>query len=516
MDGLKLAQNIIITAAILGFEAMAQDSDAPKPIFYEAAVTATAGSGRFAPFLMSANRYGTITSSDNILMSAAIGREIDPDRRFSYGFGLKLYGGLSSSVSYERYSSQDDLWYMHDERPSSFWIQSLYGEVKWRSIYLSFGMKEKGSMLLDNRLSSGDMTRSANARPIPELSGGLVDFRDIPLTRGWLQVEGELSYGKFTDPQWWRNHADYYNSKIVSGIWYTYRRLYLRTKPDMPLSVTFGLQSTALFGGETQYYYKGQLVKTDKRGIKFADFFKIIVPADAGDTEDFAMGNTLGSYDFKATYRFKRGSRLSAYFEWPWEDGSGLAKRNGFDGLYGVEYRSSEGKAIEAALIEYLDLTNQSGPIHWAPGDHPGTGLTGQATGADDYYNNAYYQSYANYGIGMGNAMVMSPIYNQDGYMAFVGTRMRGVNVAAAGMLSRSVGWEAKVGWRKAYGSGYVALLPSRKAWSVSAGGSWRCGGVPGLSLDFSIAFDRGDLPGNAFGCLAGITYGGNLSFSRN
>ena len=500
---------------IAGFKVSGRDSVALKPVVYEAGLSASISSGEFLPFYMSANRFGVMTSSGNLLLSAGISTEMDENERFSYGFGLKLFGGISSPVTYERFYPTGNDWTCHTERPSSVWIQEIYGELKWRSIYLRLGMKEEGSKLLDNRLSSGDLTRSANARPIPQLSGGFIDFRDIPLTKGWLQVEGELAYGKFTDSRWWENHSDFYNSKLASGVWYTYRRLYFRTKPEMPLSVTFGVQSAALFGGETKYYYKGQLVKTDKRGIKFTDFFKILVPVDPGDTEDFAMGNTLGSYDFRADYRLMGGDVISAYFEWPWEDGSGLAKRNGFDGLYGLKFSFAQNKVVPNILIEYLDLTNQSGPIHWAPGDHPGTGLIGQATGADDYYNNAYYQPYANYGLGIGNAMVMSPLYNRDGYMAFIGNRMRGMHLAAEGQISTAMNWEVKAGWRKACGNGYETLLPPRQAWSIAIGGNWMPEKIGGLSINFALSLDHGELPCNSGGFSVGLNYSGNLCFLK-
>lgn len=492
-----------------------QEKDELSVVNYEGAVLLSAGRSTFAPFYMSANRNGVIVSSNNALISVGLSKKINKSERFSYGFGAKLYGGYGNGINYERYDLNTDSWGWHKEYPPGFWIDELYGEIKWRSLFLSLGQMTAESYLVNNYLSSGDLTRSANARPVPQLRGGFIDFQNIPFTKGWLQIQGELSYGKFTDSAWWANHSELYNSKIASGIWYTYRRLYFRTNPKKPFSATFGAQSAAQFGGKTIYYSNGEIVKVDNRGFKFVDIFKILFPSDPGETEDFAMGNTLGSYDLRLEYKFKDNKTLAFYLQSPWEDGSGLAKRNGWDGLYGLEYKNPQiENIITGAVIEYLDLTNQSGPIHWAPGDHPGTGLTGEATGADDYYNNAYYNPYANYGMGMGNAMVMSPVYNQDGYMAFIGNRMRGVHIGLNGNIG-DFEWKLMSGWRKAYGNGFLALLPPKKSWSFYAKCSWNPNRIRNWVMSLGIGMDRGNLPCNSFGAEASIVYKGNFSYGK-
>ena len=80
---------------------------------------------------------------------------------------------------------------------------------------------------------------------------------------------------------------------------------------------------------------------------------------------------------------------------------------NGFDGLWGLEYRSDHSnKLITGAVIEYIDFTNQSGPIHWTPNDRPGTPITSHSSGADDYYNNYIYNGYQSRGLSIGSPFV--------------------------------------------------------------------------------------------------------------
>lgn len=479
-------------------------------IGYRAQLTAWKSSGDFAPHYMAANRFGRLTMADGATVELMAGSgSLDIGRKWDVAFGVEAIGGYRSGASYMRYSSETQSWGEDIRRPNVVRLQQLYAEAKWRSLFVSVGMKERGSALLDDNLSSGDLAHSANTRPIPQLRVGFLDFVDIPFTRGELQVEGNVAYGRFADDSWWQSHFNHYNGHIATATWYLYRRIYFRTSPAHRLGVTFGAQCVSQFGGSTDYYTHGEIDRVQKRGLRFADFFKVFFPTDAGD-EDFRIGNTLGSWDLKASYRLNGGSSLAAYFQWPWEDGSGMAKRNGWDGLYGVEFRSGRG-VIKGVAIEYLDLTNQSGPMHWAPGDFPGTTVTGEARGADNYYNNSYYNSYAYFGQTIGSPMVMGPVYNRDGYMQMTGNRMRGVHGAVSGCIGPRWQWRVMAGWRKAYGNGFEPLIPARHTVSAMAEGKWLPRAIDGLAMTLQAAIDRGTLPSNSFGIALSAQYTGKI-----
>ncbi len=55
-------------------------------------------------------------------------------------------------------------------------IQQLYGDFRYKSWGIYAGSKEIHSPLLNPELSSGGLTWSGNARPIPQIGGGLVDY----------------------------------------------------------------------------------------------------------------------------------------------------------------------------------------------------------------------------------------------------------------------------------------------------------------------------------------------------
>lgn len=506
-----------VAAAVLALPAV---SMADEPIVYDGEVVATASTGKFAPLYMSALTHGVVSQGSNAIVGAGFHRYIDTLSRFSWGYGARAYVGVGSSVDYERFHPADGAesptyWSGHPEHPAPIWLQELYAQVKYRGVYLTVGMEEKASPLLDNYLTSGDLIRSGNTRPLPGVAAGFIDFQDIPFTNGWVQINGEINYYRYTDSDWWADRFNYYYGHVVSGQYGIYRRCYFRSKPSERFSVTAGAQCASQFGGTAHYYVDGKMYRTNKYPAGFKDFVKMFWPIEDG-TEGFTQGNTLGSWDFKARYRMRDDSELSAYFQWPWEDGSGIGKLNGLDGLWGVEYRFPERSTlVKAVVMEVLSFTNQSGPIHWAPGDYPGTSITDQATGSDDYYNNVFYNPYAVYGLSQGTPMMMAPIYNTDGYMAFIGTRMKGIHFAVEGTVGRSLDYRVKIGHRKTWGSGYIPLPHPLKATSGMIEARYRSQRVDGLAYRLQLAFDSGDMPQNSFGAMLSITYNGLLTLRK-
>lgn len=497
----------------------ATSAKAEYAVDYSVGALGTAAGGSFAPYYMSANRYGTVTQSGNALLRVAASRQIDRSARFSYGFGADFIGGYGSPADYLGYQAGMeeaglDPWSRNPEQPAAAWVQQLYGEVKYRSLFLSVGMKQRGSALLDNSLSSGDMTHSANARPIPEARAGFLDFTDIPWINGWVQLQGELSYGKMMDGKYNENRYNYYNYHINTGAIYTYKRLYFRTKPSMPFSVTLGMQSAGFFGGTTSFYEGGNQVKSYRlsRGLKM--FLKMLVPTDGG--VEYYAGSSLGSWDIVLRYRLANGATIRGYHQKPFENGSGIGFMNGFDGLWGLEYKAPAPGWISGAVIEYIDLTNQSGPNHWDPEDFPGSTMAGESTGADDYYNNFEYNSFANYGMSLGTPFIPSPVYNTNGCLQFLDNRVRGFHIGVEGEAPGGQwAYRALGGYRKGWGTPYMPLLEPESATSVMVEGKYRPTAVKGLEVCLQLAGDKGSMFGDHFGAALAVRYSGTLTFGK-
>ncbi len=489
-------------------------ADEPLKIDYEASVLANASSGHFAPYMIGSWNYGRINAKAGLWHDGLIKKETDMSRRFSWGAGFEYLLGYGSAADYSRYEAATDTWSVSERRQSPARIQQLYGEIKYRSVYLLAGMKERHSRIVDDTLSSGDLTRSNNARPIPGIAAGFLDFVDIPLTNGWVQIDGEIMYGKFTDSKYKEQTFNYYSGNLATDLWYIYRRCYFRTKPSQPLSLTIGMQAAGQFGGRTVYYTRGKVRRTEDRGFKFKDIFTMFFPSE-GSGQEYYDGNSLGSWDVKLRYRFNNGSSLSAYFEGPWEDGSGIGRQNGFDGLWGLQYNFAQKGIVSKVLFEYFDFTNQSGPIHYSPEAVAGSSITDGATGGDDYYNNVFYGPYSNYGMSIGSPFVVSPLYNLDGSPNYCHNKARGFHAAAEGEAGA---WSYKlmISYQQAGGQGRIPAYSKLHDTSALAKVQWLpSASIPGLRLTAEAAFDKGNLRGNNFGVLAGISYCGSFTFGK-
>ena len=174
-------------------------------------------------------------------------------------------GGWSSATSYGIFDpSATSQWGTRDARPAAIWLQEAWAGFKFRGVYIEGGMRQSGSPLLDDELSSGDMVHSANARPIPQIMAGFIDFQDIPFTNKWAQIKGVISYGWFVQNGWIDSHYNFYNYHINRNQLYSYKNIYFRSNPQKPFSVTVGAQIAGDFGGTTYHYAKGQLYDVEK------------------------------------------------------------------------------------------------------------------------------------------------------------------------------------------------------------------------------------------------------------
>ena len=480
---------------------------------YTATVIANASSGEHAPYMLGSWNSGRVTGASGAWLDGQLEKKLDLEKRFSWSVGAECIFGYGSQARYKRFD--DGKWTLSGVRQAPARLIQMFGQLKYRGEYLLGGMKERHSGIVDDYLSSGDLTRSNNARPIPGVSAGFIDFQNIPLTNGWVQIEGEIMYGKFMDDRLREKTFNYYSGLFCTGNYYTYKRCYFRTKPSMPFSVTVGMQSAGEFAGKARYYRRGLVTREEDRKFHIKDIIDMFFPIE-GSGEGYYKGNSLGSWDLKARYNFNNGSTLTAYFEWPWEDGSGIGKMNGWDGLWGLQYTFPESCPIGNVLVEYFDFTNQSGPIHYAPADNPGSSITEGLTGGDNYYNNDFYGPYSNYGMSIGSPFVLSPLYNLNGLPGFEHNRARGVHVALEGYMGSELSYIAKFSYQKAGGTGRIPSIILLSDTSLMFGLRWMpTYKLRGLSVRANVAMDTGGLRGSNVGCMLSFSYTGNFTLGR-
>lgn len=483
--------------------------------FYTVGAVMNAGDSELAPYYIAANNGGSITQQYSALVYADIAKYWDKGKRFSWTAGLNAAGGYTSSAGYERHVGNGQF-EVQKQHPARAWIQQAYVGAKYRSIKLVVGQASKSSPIVNDGCSSGDLVWSNNARPPVGFRAGFIDFQDIPFTKGWLQINGEFGYFRQLDDKWLENHYNYYNHFITTGTWLHYKSLHFRTNPQKPFVFTIGAQAACQFGGTANYYENGQVTRTVKMDADAKAFFRTFIAGSGGNSsgDSFVEGNHLGTWDIALEYKLKPSEKLRAYTQWLWEDGSGIGKMNGFDGLWGLEYATDYSNAlITGAVIEYIDFTNQSGPIHWTPNDHEGTPITSHSSGADDYYNNYIYNGWQNRGMSIGSPFVKSPLYNQDGYMRYRDNVLRGFHAAITGKFNYHWGYALMASYRKAWGTPIIPRASSVDDFSMMLASGYDIS--RGWSIRAEVAMDRGSLYGNNWGVALGISYNGEIKIKN-
>lgn len=375
---------------------------------------------------------------------------------------------------------------------STFVVQQAYADFRYKWLGILAGSKEIDSPLLNQQLSSGGLTWSGNARPIPQVWVGLPEYVQI-LPR--LALKAEISYGWFTDNGYQKKQVgeDYWYTKSIK---YHHKSGFLRIGiPQGKWQFDIGMSLDVQFGG----YQIGGVDEGDL-GNSWKDYFRVLIPRhgneDSPEGEQIAFqGNYLGSEHFRMTYRHHSFS-LSAYLENFYDDFSGMGKLNGMDGLWGIEYKSNQKQAINGFVLEYYQTTNQSGPMHG-----PDNSTVKKTGGADDYYNNTWYPGWVHWGMTMANPLITSPIYNPDGDMSFRHNRVRAVHLGWSGDLHEEWTYVAKLSYNKTWGTPFKPIPEILENFSTFVSVYYTPRKWNGWEFNASAAVDMGGIYGNNFGC---------------
>ena len=458
------------------------------------------GSGEHTPYYLTANRHGILSTEAGT-------------------------GYLRASATWNRSLRRTHLVAVADVQVqtgdySSLYVQQLALDASWRYVFLTAGAWELDPMLRHRELSSGATVWSGNARPIPQVQAGTNGFLDLPGTHQWVQFYFDISYGRYTDDGYLRNRHDTFmqywadrgvdkrgmpNAYLTDRVWHHHKQLYFRTDPERLWYVTAGLDHAVQFGGRTINNPNTDYIDW-AYPVKFKDFFKVLKPTSGDDSDNigdqnFAYGNHVGNISLMLTRQAGR-STLNLYLENLFEDGSGMAKRNGWDGLWGIEWTRPDAAWIDGIVLEYLQTTDQSGPIHWAPSDFDKDlqeQLPNEARGADDYYNNYFFCGFAHHGQTIGSPMLKAPAYNKDGYLRFTDTRVRAWHIGLSGHAPHHaryhMGYKLLASYRNAYGTPFISANHARHAFNFLCEYFYQ----PTSYWDLSVAYalDRGSLYGN-------------------
>lgn len=493
-------RHIAAIAAIIGaaccLPAMAREFG--DSLRYNAEIGATVSTGEHTPFWMVNNQYGfSGIRKNNVWIRGGIFHDLDKEKRFSWGAGVDL--GLA--IRFERVVIP----------------QQIYAEVKYRCLNALLGQKEMRDDIIDTDLSSGALTNSDNSRPIPQLRIGIFDYADFWGCKGWFAVKGYVGFGIFTDNAWIKRWALPQTEYTLNNLYCT-RAIYFKggDARQFPLVGEFGIRMDSQFGGT---YYSAEdangVRNTVKRPTNFRAWIKGLIPlgGDAGTNpgeQSNVQGNFVGNWAFALGWYDPAGWSVKAYYHHFFEDHSQMFFDYGWkDGLWGINGKLPKNPYVTEALVEFLYTKDQSGPGYY---DHDDK-IDHQVSGRDNYYNHYLYNGWCNYGYGIGNPMIISPIYNSNHIFEFYNNRIEAWNIGLKGNPSTQVDWKLRIGYIRSWGEYTRPTLDILHDFSLLAKVNYHPAKLKGWQAALSIGWDNGTLIGNSFGVGITISKAGFIKF---
>ncbi len=480
---------LLLTGVSLNMSAERIDS-----LRYEAEIRASFSAGANTPFWLVNNLQGLGNPEKNSgFARGALYKDMDESRRFSWGAGIDLAGAWRNT--------------------SPFYIHQLYGEVKYRSLDALIGSKVISTDYNDPRLSSGSLLYSVNALPIPQVRVGIFDYADFWGCKGWFAVKGYIAYGMFTDSAWQREWvAD--DTKRTEDVLFHSKGLWIRGgNPDrFPLQAEVGIEMATQFGGTA--YENGKVVH---RHAGFKDWLKAFFPVK--NTRESLMGestsidgNMLGQYTIALSWQPKADWSVRGYYEHFFEDQSMMTFEYGWkDGLWGIEAEFPENRFVSKLVYEFLYTKDQAGAVNNDSSDK----VPEQVSGRDNYYNNSFYPGWQHWGMGIGNPLMLSPIYNENHLLTFLDNRIIAHHFGIAGNPTNDLDYRLLLSFSKNWGS-YARPYPEvLNNFNALAEVTWHPAKFKGWYGSFGVACDTGSLLGRSLGVAVTLGKTGFFRMSK-
>jgi hypothetical protein len=456
-----------------------------ETVDYRIDVLGTASTGEYTPFWITSNTYGTVPIRSN---TGYIRADLAWEHSFLNNIKLNAEADVITAA----------------KNTSSLWVQQLYAAASYRAVRLFIGAKEDYHSMLDKDLSVGDMTYSGNARPIPEINFAFPNYTTLPFTKGYIQFKADFAVGKSFDNNYilrTKNPEVMY----VTGILWHHKSLFFKWEDPndrFPLFGIIGLEHAAQWGGWNSFYGKSP--------VSFHDFARIVLCQSGGSDSNLGdqinvLGNHLGTYNIKVAYKDKK-IQAALYKQHYFDDNSGLELANWRDGIYGGELTFFNQPFLQKIVLEYMQTTNQSGPIHFLFYDwtrYPNA----RGGGSDEYYNNfCYIGGWSYFGRTIGNALLTSPEYNADHALDLKNNRVKAIHLGLKGKVTPEFSYRALFTGMRGWGTPNVPFLKRKDDFSSLLECIYTPEKQKGWQIGLQASFDKGDLYGDNFGCSIKIS----------
>lgn len=441
------------------------------------------------PFWIKSNQFGALPTQANTTVYRNYFESkkdtLNKKYSFSYCFDLSMILGKQTRVVL----------------PEAF-IQQKLGILN-----VSLGRKKQIHGIVDSTLSSGSITWSGNAMPLPEIQISIPEYKRFLIDQ--LAIKGHFS------------HAWFGNQTYVDDFYLHQKSFYARLgKADSKIKFYAGILHNAQWGGTPKYKITAEEDQfiNGKFPSNFYTFRQVVLPLKAlkdttlGYTSfetDNRFGNHLGQVDLGGTVRFKTKSLL-LYKQTIFETGQTFSSlTNTDDGLYGISLKNlNSNSSFDKFVFEVLFTRNQG---RYRSGISRLLGIKDKQYGnAPFYFNHMQYLdgwSYQNQTIGSAFMIPQNEIKVENHGLPYLfylnNNRILAYYFALNGKLN-TIELETRVSLSKNFGSMHAELPP------VSQNSFYLNAKIPMKKLkgfiNVKIGIDHGDLIKDNYGTYLAYT----------
>ena len=431
-------------------------------LYYGFGLNALTSTGKYAPFWISNNSWGRISTDPHSgnLYATIYKPAVRDNRWFDYSFGANAEGRLSATQS-------------------KVFINELFAHARVLAFDITVGIRQQEWGVQDKDLSSGGFLFSKNARSFPRITFGIDEYRPFPFTKGYLEFKAGITHGWMLDKVYVENY--FVHHKFMG----------VRIGGNFPLNLIYEFHHAAQWGGTHPIY--GEL------GSSFSDFWRVLQAKSGGvmaNDQINSLGNHLGSQNIAFELKFKDW-KMRGYWQGIFEDGPfGIPwnNQNRPDVLTGISLEQRSWPYISKILYEFFQSTDQAGPFHDKDGVVYG--------GADGYYNNSIYlEGWTHYNRVIGTPLITSPIYNSNGAIRILNNRVVAHHIGIMGdiygfkyrtLFTHSRNYGTYGADESKYTINNAILIDVRK----NIPQAW------GLDFGIKLGLDYGTQFGNSFGAM--------------
>lgn len=329
---------VLILALLLSSGAAKAQSG--RPVTYTAEFGGLYSLNNRAPFWIRSNQFGMVPDSGNTFFfrHALYTREDTSEKNFKLSAGLEMVTLVGQQTR--------------------FLLPEAFVSARMGKFQLLAGRKKQVHGLTDTTLSSGSITWSGNALPLPGIQVSLPDY--VSFMNGFLGVKGHFTHAWFADQTYVKNY--YLHQKS----------LYARVgRPEGSIRLYGGVIHQVQWGGVPKYEVPDDRWLTiNERFASGWNVYRDVVfpfnnpPRDSAKVASFDFenryGNHLGQIDIGGELNTEN-FRWLFYKQLPFETGQTFSSLGNLDdGVYGISLsaRKREGW-FRRMVVEFVHTTNQ-------------------------------------------------------------------------------------------------------------------------------------------------------------